>query len=259
VQSCQCEDDCSNNDCICGTISFRCWYDRDGRLEEEFNFNDPPMIFECNRACNCWTNCCNRVVQKGIQCRLQVFRTKNMGWGVRSLKAIPKGTFVCEYVGEIISDTAADGRNDDSYLFDLDHRDKETLYCVDARYYGNVARFINHGCDANLTPVKVFIDHQDLSFPRMSFFANRDIQANEELTFDYGEKFWVIKCQLFKCNCGARDCRYSSTTIGRTIYLYHQRQKQEQSEQQQQQQQSQQLSVVQMPEQQTNGHVNNIH
>ena len=64
----------------------------------------------------------------------------------------------------------------------LHHQDKETLYCVDARYYGNVARFINHGCDANLTPVKVFIDHQDLSFPRMSFFANRDIHEHEELT-----------------------------------------------------------------------------
>lgn len=61
-------------------------------------------------------------------------------------------------------------------------QDKETLYCVDARYYGNVARFINHGCDANLTPVKVFIDHQDLSFPRMAFFANRDIKDMEELT-----------------------------------------------------------------------------
>lgn len=122
MQSCQCEDDCSNNDCICGTISFRCWYDSDGRLDESFNFNDPPMIFECNRACNCWTNCSNRVVQRGIQSRLQVFRTKNMGWGVRSLKPIPKGSFVCEYVGEIISDTDADRRHDDSYLFDLDHR-----------------------------------------------------------------------------------------------------------------------------------------
>lgn len=52
---------------------------------------------------------------------------------------------------------------------------------MDARFYGNVARFINHGCDANLTPVKVFIDHQDLSCPRMAFFANRDIRRMEEL------------------------------------------------------------------------------
>lgn len=123
LQCCQCEDDCGNSDCICGTISFRVWYDRDGRLDESFNFNDPPMIFECNRGCACWiSTCSNRVVQKGLQTRLQVFRTQSMGWGVRALAAIPKGTFVCEYVGEIISDTDADRRHDDSYLFDLDHR-----------------------------------------------------------------------------------------------------------------------------------------
>ena len=43
-----------------------------------------------------------------------------VGWGVRSLAEIPKGSFVCEYTGELISDTEADARDDDSYLFDLD-------------------------------------------------------------------------------------------------------------------------------------------
>jgi euchromatic histone-lysine N-methyltransferase len=44
-----------------------------------------------------------------------------MGWGVRPLADIPKGTFVCEYVGEIISDLEAETR-DDTYLFDLDNK-----------------------------------------------------------------------------------------------------------------------------------------
>lgn len=44
-----------------------------------------------------------------------------MGWGVRPLSDIPKGSFVCEYVGEIISDSEAETR-EDSYLFDLDNR-----------------------------------------------------------------------------------------------------------------------------------------
>lgn len=60
------------------------------------------------------------------------------------------------------------------------HQESDT-YCIDAARYGNVSRFINHLCDPNLIPVKVFIDHQDLRFPRMCFFASRDIKAYDEL------------------------------------------------------------------------------
>jgi|LakMenEpi03Aug12_release.lakeMendotaPanAssembly.Ray.scaffolds.fasta_scaffold1271503_1 hypothetical protein len=34
---------------------------------------------------------------------LQVYKTYGMGWGAKSLVDIPKGGFVCEYVGELIS------------------------------------------------------------------------------------------------------------------------------------------------------------
>lgn len=81
------------------------------------------MIFECNMLCSCHTLLCNnRVVQRGLTQRFQLFKTSSKGWGIRTLKAIPKGTYVCEYVGEIISDHEADRREDDSYLFDLDNR-----------------------------------------------------------------------------------------------------------------------------------------
>jgi hypothetical protein len=36
---------------------------------------------------------------------LQVYKTYGMGWGAKSLVDIPKGGFVCEYVGELISGT----------------------------------------------------------------------------------------------------------------------------------------------------------
>lgn len=45
-----------------------------------------------------------------------------MGWSVRTLDTIPRGAFVCEYVGEVISDAEADIREDDSYLFDLENK-----------------------------------------------------------------------------------------------------------------------------------------
>ena len=53
--------------------------------------------------------------------RLQAFRVYGMGWGIRALQNIPKGSFICEYVGEIISDSEAETR-EDSYLFDLESR-----------------------------------------------------------------------------------------------------------------------------------------
>uniref|UniRef100_A0A3Q3WUX9 SET domain-containing protein n=1 Tax=Mola mola TaxID=94237 RepID=A0A3Q3WUX9_MOLML len=125
-----------------------------------------------------------------------------MGWGVRALQDIPQGSFICEYVGELISDAEADVREDDSYLFDLDNKDGE-VYCIDARYYGNISRFINHLCDPNLIPVRVFMLHQDLRFPRIAFFSSRDIL----------NRFWDIKSKYFTCQCGSEKCKHSAEAI----------------------------------------------
>ena len=103
-------------------MSVKSWYDLEGRLKDGFDYREPPMIFECNDRCGCNVSSChNRVLQHGISVRLQTFRAFGMGWGVRPLGDIPKGSFVCEYVGEIISDSEAETR-EDSYLFDLDNR-----------------------------------------------------------------------------------------------------------------------------------------
>ncbi|XP_019366016.1 PREDICTED: histone-lysine N-methyltransferase EHMT1 isoform X2 [Gavialis gangeticus] len=212
LQYCVCIDDCSSSNCMCGQLSMRCWYDKDGRLLPEFNMAEPPLIFECNHACSCWRTCRNRVVQNGLRTRLQLYRTQKMGWGVRTTQDIPLGTFVCEYVGELISDSEADVREEDSYLFDLDNKDGE-VYCIDARFYGNISRFINHLCEPNLIPVRVFMSHQDLRFPRIAFFSTRHIEAGEEIGFDYGDRFWDIKGKYFSCQCGSPKCKHSSAAL----------------------------------------------
>ncbi|KAG8225218.1 hypothetical protein J437_LFUL012693 [Ladona fulva] len=216
--------------CLCANSSVRCWYDEEGKLVPEFNFADPPMIFECNQACLCnRVTCHNRVVQHGLTARMQLFKTPNKGWGVRTLRMIPKGSYVCEISENckvfIRNVWCEDDQNSSeslmmhSYILEYDGE----TYCIDARRYGNVARFINHMCAPNLQPVKVFVEHQDPHFPRIAFFANRDILPDEELGFDYGEKFWIIKCKSFTCTCRAENCRYSETTIGHTLELYRAR------------------------------------
>ncbi|KAM9393101.1 histone-lysine N-methyltransferase EHMT1a isoform 2-T4 [Pholidichthys leucotaenia] len=122
LQHCSCTDDCSSSTCMCAQLSLRCWYDSEGRLPLDFYQQEPPVLFECHHACSCWRTCRNRVVQNGLRVRLQVFRTQKMGWGVRAMQDIPAGTFICEYVGEIITDAEADKRENDSFLFTLDNK-----------------------------------------------------------------------------------------------------------------------------------------
>ncbi|XP_059909991.1 histone-lysine N-methyltransferase EHMT1a isoform X2 [Gadus macrocephalus] len=211
LQHCSCPEDCGSGTCMCGQLSLCCWYDNEGRLPLDASQREPPVLFECNQACSCWRTCRNRVVQNGLRVRLQLYRTQKMGWGVQALQDIPQGAFICEYVGEIVTDAEADKRENDSFLFTLDNKVGE-VHCIDARRYGNVGRFVNHLCDPNLVAVRVFTSHQDLRFPRIAFFSCRPIRAGEQIGFDYGDHYWRIKRRFFSCQCGSMQCRHSSSS-----------------------------------------------
>uniref|UniRef100_A0A453DMJ6 Histone-lysine N-methyltransferase SUVR4 n=1 Tax=Aegilops tauschii subsp. strangulata TaxID=200361 RepID=A0A453DMJ6_AEGTS len=117
------------------------------------------FIKECWSKCGCSMRCGNRVVQHGIRCNLQVFSTGNgRGWGLRTQNALPKGAFVCEYAGEILTCVEVHGRavenmknNRYTHTVVLDAgwssggslKDEDAL-CLDGTFYGNVGRFINH-------------------------------------------------------------------------------------------------------------------
>ncbi|XP_077423145.1 histone-lysine N-methyltransferase SETDB2 isoform X2 [Vanacampus margaritifer] len=60
-------------------------------------------LFECGPWCSCdRARCQNRLVQRGIRVRLQVFWTERCGWGVRCCDDLDAGTFVCIYAGVIL-------------------------------------------------------------------------------------------------------------------------------------------------------------
>lgn len=80
------------------------------------------------------------------------------GWGLRTLDELPKGAFVCEYVGELLTNTklhemTTQNMHSARYSVLLDAgwgpdgvlKDEEAL-CLDATFCGNVGRFINHRC-----------------------------------------------------------------------------------------------------------------
>lgn len=69
-----------------------------------FSFFFVFSIYECNKRCKCCAEMCtNRLVQHGLQVRLQLFKTQNKGWGIRCLDDVAKGSFVCIYAGEMTS------------------------------------------------------------------------------------------------------------------------------------------------------------
>ncbi|GAB2281820.1 hypothetical protein Dimus_016385 [Dionaea muscipula] len=182
------------------------------------------FIKECWSKCGCSKHCANRVVQRGITRKLQVFLTpEGKGWGLRTLEDLLKGAFVCEFVGEILTivelrkriSWKISDRHSYAVLLDADWgsgviRDEQAL-CLDATSYGNIARFINHRCsDANLVHIPVEVDTTNHLYYRVAFFTTREVNALEELTWDYGVDFDDPDQYLkpFICLCGSSLCRY---------------------------------------------------
>ncbi|XP_029829504.4 histone-lysine N-methyltransferase SETDB1-B, partial [Ixodes scapularis] len=129
---CDCEDDCQDRDkCSCQQLTVAAT----GALPSGVNpsagyrfrrLHEPLItgVYECNAQCKCSKRCQNRVVQNGLRCRLQVFRTEKRGWGVRCLDDLPQGCFVCIYAGQLLTEQGAneDGNQyGDEYLAELDH------------------------------------------------------------------------------------------------------------------------------------------
>lgn len=212
LPGCQCVDsDCSDG---CHDVVA---YDKNGRLL----INQGTAIYECNLSCECGPKCKNRVVQKGRRIPLQVFKTQSKGWGVRSNQFIPKGSFIEEYIGEVIKVEEGDSRGvvydklGCSYLFDMDFAQSElpTAYVIDSYTLGNVSRFFNHSCSPNLEVYAVFYDSADNQMHRLAFFAKRDILKDEELCFDYNGRRDVVEdldaenASRYSCHCNALECR----------------------------------------------------
>ena len=139
------------------------------------------------------------------QKRLKFGRSAIHDWGLYALEFIPADDVVIEYVGDIIRPKIADERekryNDQgigsSYLFRID--DEKV---IDATVMGNQARFINHHCDPNCYAKVIPVAQSK----RIVIYSKRDIQAGEEVTYDY--KFPIEPDELkVKCLCGSPKCR----------------------------------------------------
>ncbi|KAH9903990.1 SET domain-containing protein [Xylariomycetidae sp. FL2044] len=190
-------------------------------------------IYECHESCACDLDCPNRVVERGRAIPLQIFRTQNRGWGVRSTVDIKKGQFVDKYMGEIITAAEANRRRaqshvaqiKDVYLFALDKFSDANSFDerlrgppleVDGEFMSGPTRFVNHSCDPNLRIFARVGDHADKHLHDLALFALRDIPRGEELTFDYIDGVDDSEMDaldpekrkdMTRCLCQSKNCR----------------------------------------------------
>ena len=128
------------------------------------------------------------------EAELLLFNTSPIhGTGGFAKTAIRKGTRILEYLGEKITKSESLSRceQNNAYIFTLN--DQQDL---DGNVPWNPARFINHSCAPNCEAEK--------DDDRIWVIAIRDIQAGEEITFNYG--YDLVDYKDSPCLCGAPNC-----------------------------------------------------
>lgn len=209
LKACRCEKECKTN-CQClGRNNGEPAYDLTGIL-----LRGRPIVYECGDTCSCPANCPNRVTQRGMKLQLEVFRSKDNIWGVRSLDVIQAGSFICEFSGDVVLKEEVDAgvdQDQNRLLIDplsflerwrqwgnvsdvfpdagptkdppLQHK---PIYLLDVSRRRNVACYISHSSSPNVFVQYVLHGHDDAKYPRMMIFAMENIPPLRELSLDYG-------------------------------------------------------------------------
>lgn len=114
---------------------------------------------------------------------------EEVGHGVFAKDKIKKGTFIGEYTGIVRENVRVYFEPLNHYCYEYPILDRlERSFVIDATQ-GNFTRFINHSYEPNLKPEYAFLD----GFYHCIFFALKDIQKEEQLCYNYGRNYWLIR------------------------------------------------------------------
>lgn len=153
---------------------------------------------------------------KEVPCRdleniqVSVRSSKIHGLGLFSDQPFQKGDSVVEYVGEWVDESIADEREKQyqekrfqAYILRLDEK-----VAIDATLKGGSARYLNHNCSPNCS-MKVLpaADPKKPHLKRFVIVALRDIEINEEITYDYQLPLELNLNDRIPCNCQSEVCR----------------------------------------------------
>jgi SET domain-containing protein len=127
------------------------------------------------------------------------------GLGLFAAKSIKRGGYIATYRGRRITTEESDRREARGarYMFALNKR-----WVIDGSPRWNVARYINHSCRPNAKPVG--------RRGGIVIVALRQIEPDEEITYDYGRDY--LKSFLADGGCCCAACRRKNALWGRKTH-----------------------------------------
>lgn len=153
--------------------------------------------------CGCGPDCRNQRFQKRQYAQVAVIKTDKKGFGLRAETDLEPHQLIFEYVGEVVGEAQFRRR-----MRQYDEEGIKHFYFmslnkgefVDATKRGNLGRFCNHSCNPNCYVDKWVVGEK----LRMGIFAERAVQAGEELVFNYNVDRYGADPQ--PCYCGEPNC-----------------------------------------------------
>ncbi|XP_042344657.1 lysine methyltransferase 5Ab isoform X2 [Plectropomus leopardus] len=131
------------------------------------------------------------LIKNDIEEGMKIKHIEGKGRGIFAISGFKKGDFVVEYHGDLLELSEAKIREAQyaqdpqkgCYMYYFQYQSK--TYCVDAtEESGRLGRLINHSkngnCHTRLHPID--------GTPHLILVASRDIEAEEELLYDYGDR-----------------------------------------------------------------------
>ena len=139
------------------------------------------------------------------------------GCGLFAKVTIEKGDIICDYGRDLLDEAAGDVIASDTaramYIFAFRNgmMDKE-MYYDNFHHTMNIGRYINHSPKHPNSKGVVYYDKKDGNKPHILLVATRNIDALEQITFNYGKEFKNRK----ECVASCYECLGSKDAANHT-------------------------------------------
>lgn len=117
------------------------------------------------------------------------FINEQVGHGVFAEEVLHPRQYIGEYTGIVRENLRVYFSPLNNFCYEYPVPDRiGRSFVIDATA-GNFTRFINHSCKPNLEPFYAFLN----GFYHLIFISLRKIQKGEQLLYDYGRSYWILR------------------------------------------------------------------